>query len=105
MWTEVLQSLTITLVSRKNLPACFDHGLQYLKSIVLQYKQKKSKHSFSVTEYTLTLTYTLAKRGNTLMLTYFGLHVLRELQYGVHSGPGIWVVLQVGENFLCQSLL
>lgn len=40
-----------------------------------------------------------------LALTYFCLHVLWELQYGVHSGPGIWVVLQVGENFLCKPLL
>lgn len=37
--------------------------------------------------------------------TYFGLHVLRKLQDGVHSGPRVWVILQVSQDFLCQPLL
>lgn len=36
---------------------------------------------------------------------YFSFHVLGELQDGVHPGPGIWVVLQVCEDFLSNSLL
>lgn len=36
---------------------------------------------------------------------YFSFHVLRELQNGVNPCPGIWVVLEVCEDFLSNSLL
>lgn len=36
---------------------------------------------------------------------YFCFHVLRELQNGVNPCPGIWVVLEVCEDFLSNSLL
>lgn len=37
--------------------------------------------------------------------TYFGFHVLRELQDGVHPRPGVRMVLEVGKNFLGHPLL
>lgn len=49
--------------------------------------------------------YTDAVNTSTSVLTYFGLHVLRELQDGVHSGPCVRVILQVSQDFLCQPLL
>lgn len=36
---------------------------------------------------------------------YFGVHVLGELEDGVHSRPGIWMLLEVCQHFLCHSLL
>lgn len=38
-------------------------------------------------------------------LAYFGVHVLRELQDGVYSGPGVGMLFQVGQHLLSHSLL
>lgn len=38
-------------------------------------------------------------------LSYFGVHVLGELQYSVHSRPGIRMLFQVCQHLLCHSLL
>lgn len=40
-----------------------------------------------------------------LKLAYFGVHVLGELQDCVHSRPGVRVLFQMSQHFLCHSLL